>query len=91
MICYILISFEFLYTACILVVNEMIIMCLCLGLRGHAFLPTGSGVVTRRPLILQLLHGSGDFGEFEHRPGRRFDFHEIRSEILRETEPFRCF
>eukprot|EP00435_Cladocopium_sp_Y103_P001957 s2433_g1.t1 len=36
------------------------------ALVGRAFLPTGSGVVTRRPLILQLIHGSAEFGEFDH-------------------------
>lgn len=57
------------------------------ALVGRAFLPTGSGVVTRRPLILQLIHGSAEFGEFDHLPGHRFlCFDEIRREIATETE-----
>mmetsp|Transcript_39846 Transcript_39846/g.105647 ORF Transcript_39846/g.105647 Transcript_39846/m.105647 type:complete len:722 (-) Transcript_39846:119-2284(-) len=59
---------------------------------GRAFLPSGTGVVTRRPLILQLAntHLSGsdrEWGEFKHAPGKQFDdFDEIREEIVRETE-----
>jgi len=58
------------------------------SLVGRAFLPSGSGVVTRRPLILQLTTSSGrEWGEFQHRPGKEFeDFDEIRKEIVRETE-----
>lgn len=60
---------------------------------GREFLPRGSGIVTRRPLILQLIHttqnGIQDFGEFGHAKGRRLtDFSAIRQEIERETE--RC-
>merc|ERR1712185_310131 len=55
---------------------------------GRDFLPRGSGIVTRRPLVLQLVH-SGDspeeWGEFLHAPGRKFtDFAEIRREIEAE-------
>ena len=62
---------------------------------GRDFLPRGSGVVTRRPLILQLycLGGSDslpseeEWGEFLHLPGQKFfDFNEIRNEIQRETD-----
>ena len=58
---------------------------------GRDFLPRGSGIVTRRPLVLQLVHtadGSGDeWGEFLHLPGKRFaDFDEIRREIEAETD-----
>eukprot|EP00439_Symbiodinium_sp_Y106_P039628 s557_g4.t2 len=59
------------------------------ALVGRAFLPTGSGIVTRRPLILQLVHGSdaAEWGEFGHLPGQRFeDFDEIRAEITRDTD-----
>lgn len=60
------------------------------ALVGKAFLPTGAGVVTRRPLILQLVHRSEDnseWGEFAHLPGQRFEnFDDIRLEIVRETE-----
>ncbi|CDJ48393.1 dynamin-like protein, putative [Eimeria brunetti] len=56
---------------------------------GKDFLPRGTGIVTRRPLILQLQHTSGttEWGEFSHSPGHRFtDFAQIRREIERETE-----
>ncbi|CAB9512103.1 Dynamin-1-like protein [Seminavis robusta] len=60
---------------------------------GRSFLPRGSGIVTRRPLVLQLFNTSHDgqseteFGEFLHQPGKRYhDFVSIRSEIVRETE-----
>jgi dynamin 1-like protein len=51
------------------------------------FLPRGKDIVTRRPLILQLLHKSGEeWGEFGHLPGRKFgDFLQIRREIEEET------
>lgn len=62
---------------------------------GRDFLPRGNGVVTRRPLILQLycqsdshsLQSGEEWGEFLHLPGQRFsDFNEIRNEIQRETD-----
>jgi len=63
---------------------------------GRDFLPRGSGVVTRRPLILQLYSLAGEkdlnpekseWGEFLHLPGQRFyNFSEIREEIVRDTE-----
>lgn len=68
---------------------------------GRDFLPRGAGIVTRRPLVLQLIHlpsrtseslepsssrSSSDYGEFLHLPNRRFtDFEEIRKEIENET------
>lgn len=61
---------------------------------GRDFLPRGTGIVTRRPLILQLVHVENDtnsvelaeFGEFLHIPGQKFySFEEIRREIERET------
>ncbi|KAM9358544.1 dynamin 3a [Symphorus nematophorus] len=53
---------------------------------GRDFLPRGSGIVTRRPLILQLLSGNTEYGEFLHRKGKKFtDFDEIRKEIEAET------
>lgn len=43
---------------------------------GRDFLPRGTGIVTRRPLVLQLVKVDDlkalDFGEFAHAPGRRF-------------------
>lgn len=69
---------------------------------GRSFLPRGTGIVTRRPLILQLfntardLKGDGssktkgepeEYGEFLHMPGKKFfDFAAIRVEIIAETE-----
>ncbi|KAG9284662.1 hypothetical protein G9A89_004704 [Geosiphon pyriformis] len=57
------------------------------------FLPRGNGIVTRRPLVLQLvnIHGTEDgeeqeYGEFLHAPNQKFvDFDEIRKEIEAET------
>ncbi|KAK1945248.1 Dynamin-A [Phytophthora citrophthora] len=67
---------------------------------GKDFLPRGSGIVTRRPLVLQLYNSSGtvpvdeeggepveEWGEFLHIPGQKFaDFNEIRREIEKETD-----
>ena len=56
---------------------------------GKDFLPRGSGIVTRRPLILNLknIKGSNEWGEFAHKPGKKFtDFKEIRKEIEDETD-----
>ncbi|XP_055691933.1 dynamin isoform X3 [Lutzomyia longipalpis] len=54
---------------------------------GKDFLPRGSGIVTRRPLILQLINGQAEFGEFLHCKGKKFtDFDEIRKEIEGETD-----
>lgn len=43
---------------------------------GRDFLPRGTGIVTRRPLVLQLVKvddlKAPDFGEFAHAPGRKF-------------------
>jgi dynamin 1-like protein len=62
------------------------------ALVGRSFLPRGTGIVTRRPLILQLFNTSEssdpkEWGEFLHLPGRKFyDFGQIRQEIVAETE-----
>merc|ERR1719340_606371 len=54
---------------------------------GKDFLPRGSGIVTRRPLILQLINGPTEYGEFLHCKGKKFmDFLSIRKEIEDETE-----
>jgi len=54
---------------------------------GKDFLPRGSGIVTRRPLILQLINSSNEYGEFLHAKGKKFmDFTEIRKEIEDETD-----
>ena len=57
---------------------------------GRDFLPRGTGIVTRRPLELQLETSSDkdakEYGEFGHLPGQKFyDFEEIRKEIEEET------
>eukprot|EP00051_Salpingoeca_urceolata_P027535 m.481911 g.481911 ORF g.481911 m.481911 type:complete len:812 (-) comp22377_c0_seq1:294-2729(-) len=54
---------------------------------GRDFLPRGSGIVTRRPLVLQLHFHEHEFGEFLHCKGKKFtDFEEIRAEIEAETD-----
>ncbi|PKA56091.1 Dynamin-related protein 1C [Apostasia shenzhenica] len=57
---------------------------------GRDFLPRGSGIVTRRPLVLQLQKiedGKAEYGEFLHAPRKRFnDFAAIRKEIQDETD-----
>ncbi|XP_034002996.1 dynamin 3a isoform X2 [Trematomus bernacchii] len=54
---------------------------------GRDFLPRGSGMVTRRPLILQLLTADTEHGEFLHCKGKKFtDFDEICREIEAETQ-----
>ncbi|KAA3482509.1 dynamin-related protein 3A [Gossypium australe] len=64
------------------------------SLVGRDFLPRGSDICTRRPLVLQLLQtkrkpdgSEEEYGEFLHLPGKRFyDFSEIRKEIQAETD-----
>ncbi|KAG7257217.1 hypothetical protein CRUP_018982, partial [Coryphaenoides rupestris] len=55
---------------------------------GRDFLPRGSGIVTRRPLILQLVNNkAAEYAEFLHCKNKKFvDFEEVRSEIEAETE-----
>ncbi|KAM4629353.1 dynamin 3a [Polymixia lowei] len=54
---------------------------------GRDFLPRGSGIVTRRPLILQLVSATTEYGEFLHCKGKKFtDFDEVRQEIETETQ-----
>uniref|UniRef100_A0A8C6WQH6 Dynamin-2 n=1 Tax=Neogobius melanostomus TaxID=47308 RepID=A0A8C6WQH6_9GOBI len=54
---------------------------------GRDFLPRGSGIVTRRPLILQLINNKAEHAEFLHCKGKKFvDFDEVRSEIEAETD-----
>uniref|UniRef100_A0AAZ3RJU8 Dynamin GTPase domain-containing protein n=1 Tax=Oncorhynchus tshawytscha TaxID=74940 RepID=A0AAZ3RJU8_ONCTS len=58
---------------------------LCLSSRD--FLPRGSGIVTRRPLVLQLVNNQAEYAEFLHCKGRKFvDFDEVRLEIEAETD-----
>ncbi|KAM9746272.1 dynamin-2 isoform 2-T2 [Menidia menidia] len=54
---------------------------------GRDFLPRGSGIVTRRPLILQLVNNKAEYAEFLHCKGKKFvDFDEVRAEIEAETD-----
>ncbi|XP_049630193.1 dynamin-1 isoform X2 [Suncus etruscus] len=54
---------------------------------GRDFLPRGSGIVTRRPLVLQLVNSSTEYAEFLHCKGKKFtDFEEVRLEIEAETD-----
>ncbi|TDL26594.1 hypothetical protein BD410DRAFT_741947 [Rickenella mellea] len=65
---------------------------------GRDFLPRGQGIVTRRPLVLQLIHTPTpdssastsstpytEWGQFLHLDKRFTDFDEIRKEIEAET------
>ncbi|XP_051145224.1 dynamin-related protein 5A-like isoform X1 [Andrographis paniculata] len=56
---------------------------------GKDFLPRGSGIVTRRPLVLQLhrIEEGREYAEFGHLPRKRFtDFAAVRKEISDETD-----
>lgn len=70
------------------------------GIVGRDFLPRGTGIVTRRPLLLHLVHVSvdnpqrnesgipknGDWAIFEHKKNVIFtDFGSVRKEIEDET------
>ena len=57
------------------------------AITGRDFLPRGSGMVTRCPIVLQLKKintlEAEDCGEFLHRPGEYFyDFDAIKNEIV---------
>ncbi|KAG0420382.1 Vacuolar protein sorting-associated protein 1 [Dictyocoela roeselum] len=54
---------------------------------GRDFLPRGCGMVTRRPLILQLIYSATDqeYGIFNHTDKKFTDFEEIKAEIVKET------
>uniref|UniRef100_A0A166F8C0 Dynamin-type G domain-containing protein n=1 Tax=Daucus carota subsp. sativus TaxID=79200 RepID=A0A166F8C0_DAUCS len=57
---------------------------------GRDFLPRGSGIVTRRPLVLQLNkidEGQQDYAQFLHTGNKKFtDFSAVRKEIEDETD-----
>jgi GTPase SAR1 family protein len=61
------------------------------NLVGRDFLPRGSGIVTRRPLIIQLIRSTdndntNDYAKFVHTGDTVFyDFTDVRREIERET------
>lgn len=49
-------------------------------------MPRGNGIVTRRPLILQLFNSPTEYGEFLHKRNHKFgDFQDILREIEAET------
>ncbi len=56
---------------------------------GRDFLPRGAGMVTRCPLVLQLIQTfkqSEEWAEFAHHQGKRFtNFDEVREEIVAQT------
>ncbi|XP_061388829.1 dynamin-1-like protein [Musca vetustissima] len=72
------------------------------SLVGRSFLPRGTGIVTRRPLVLQLIHcpladrnhrsaengtlNCEEWGKFLHTKKIFTDFNQIRQEIEEETE-----
>ncbi|KAL1828638.1 hypothetical protein DCAR_0207879 [Daucus carota subsp. sativus] len=54
---------------------------------GKDFLPRGSGIVTRRPLVLQLYHKEGrEYAKFAHTSQTFTDFSAVRKEIADETD-----
>ncbi|KAF5733513.1 DYNAMIN-like 1B isoform 1 [Tripterygium wilfordii] len=56
---------------------------------GKDFLPRGAGIVTRRPLVLQLhrIDEGREYAEFMHLPKKKFtDFAAVRKEISDETD-----
>uniref|UniRef100_A0AC35UDA4 Dynamin GTPase n=1 Tax=Rhabditophanes sp. KR3021 TaxID=114890 RepID=A0AC35UDA4_9BILA len=63
------------------------------GIVGRDFLPRGSGIVTRRPLILHLINvkenqkEANEWAVFDHAPNKEFtDFDLVRQEIQRVTD-----
>lgn len=54
---------------------------------GKSFLPRGTGIVTRCPLVLQIVNSPDkEYAIFNHSPNRRFtDNKEIREEIQAQT------
>ena len=56
------------------------------GIVGKEFLPRGTGIVTRCPLIVQMTNAKDEYGEFLHQPGTKYtDFTDIRDEIRLQT------
>src|SRR6201999_3386808 len=55
---------------------------------GRDFLPRGGSMVTKRPLILQLVTSQGpEYGVFGHKPQQRFtNYADIRQEIENDTK-----
>ena len=59
------------------------------GIVRKDFLPRGGGIVTRRPLIIQITQdplSTDSWASFLHQPEKRYiDFDEVRDEIVAET------
>uniref|UniRef100_A0A914Q1F8 Dynamin-type G domain-containing protein n=1 Tax=Panagrolaimus davidi TaxID=227884 RepID=A0A914Q1F8_9BILA len=68
------------------------------GIVGWDFLPRGTGIVTRRPLVLNLVNVpeddprrkqtglTGNWATFDHIPGENFtDFEKVKKEIEKDT------
>uniref|UniRef100_A0AC35GUS2 Dynamin-type G domain-containing protein n=1 Tax=Panagrolaimus sp. PS1159 TaxID=55785 RepID=A0AC35GUS2_9BILA len=68
------------------------------GIVGWDFLPRGTGIVTRRPLVLNLVNVpeddprrkqtglKGNWATFDHIPGENFtDFEKVKKEIEKDT------
>jgi replication fork clamp-binding protein CrfC len=55
---------------------------------GRDFLPRGGSMVTKRPLVLQLITSQGqEYGVFGHKPQQRFtNYADIRNEIENDTK-----
>ena len=56
---------------------------------GRDFLPRGSGIVTRRPLVLKLINEPElkvEYCEFLHLPNKKFSYEDARKEIENATE-----
>jgi len=55
---------------------------------GASFLPRGTGMVTRRPLMIQMVPHSEQtaFCTFGHNPGVKYNISEVEEEIRAETE-----
>jgi hypothetical protein len=65
-----------LYIVCFLIGKSSVVEALV----GREFLPRGTGIVTRRPLVVQMVHTPGDaeWAEFLHLPGKKFgDYHAV--------------
>lgn len=54
---------------------------------GYEILPRGTGMVTRRPLMIQIVSTEGDtYCTFGHSLNRTYKIEEVKEEIERETE-----
>lgn len=76
------------------IASDISFIVLAISIVGRDFLPRGQGIVTRRPLVLQLIHtplpdpsapAYTEWGQFLHVDKRFTDYNEIRKEIEQET------